>query len=117
MSGRPARKKKLVRTKRLSDSDSSDNTSSVDGGGGATPNITGSATPTLATWRPRESGMAEALNPKWRRAAVRAVELQAGSITAWPRHRTEDLASRPVGCQIRPCPHGLSDLTRISPCV
>jgi len=75
MSGRPARKKKLVRTKRLSDSDSTD-TTSVDGGGGATPNITGSATPTLATWRPRETGMAEALNPKWRRAAVRAVELQ-----------------------------------------
>ena len=93
MSGRPARKKKLVRTKRLSDSDSSDHTGSVDGGGGsdATP------TPSHALWPPlsRDSGtgMAEALNPKWRRAAVRAVELQAGSITAWPRHRTADLAS------------------------
>jgi len=111
MSGRAARKKKLVRTKRLSDSDSSDHTSSVDGGGAATP----SATPSLATWGLGQPGMADGINPKWRRAAVRAVELQADSITAWPRHRAEDLASQPVCCQIRPC-YGLSHQHGISLC-
>jgi len=84
MSGRAARKKKLVRTKRLSDSDSSDHTSSVDGGGAATP----SATPSLATWGLGQPGMADGINPKWRRAAVRAVELQesrkAGQVLPHP---------------------------------
>ena len=71
MSGRAARKKKLVRTRPVSESDSS-GPEIADVGAGEGP-----ALPRLGPWEPQ--GMGEAA--RWQRAAVRAVDLKAGQIS------------------------------------
>ena len=77
MSGRAARKKKLVRTRRLSDSDSSDTGTGADGG--------------VGDGGPGGRGRAMGETPRWQRTAVRAVELQAGGGPARPGHNPAGL--------------------------
>ena len=71
MSGRAARKKKLVRTRPVSESDSSGE-EIADVGAGEAPALT-----RLGPWEPQ--GMGEA--SRWQRAGVKGVEIKAGQIS------------------------------------
>ena len=75
MSGRAARKKKLVRTRPVSESDSSGPEIADVGAGSEGP-----ALPRIGPWDAACQGMGEA--PRWQRAAVRAVDLKAGQISS-----------------------------------
>ena len=84
MSGRPARKKKLVRTRRVSDSDSSADRRGADGGG----EVPREGHP--ARGRGGREGVVSLMGEtaRWQRAAVRAVQIQGGhhglaSATSW----------------------------------
>ena len=75
MSGRAARKKKLVRTRPVSESDSSGPEIADVGAGSEGP-----ALPRIGPWDAACQGMGEAA--RWQRAAVRAVDLKAGQISS-----------------------------------